>query len=369
MSFIKTEGLGKKYGDKEILKGIDIAVEKGDVFTVIGPTGAGKTTLLYLLDLLTMPSAGRVYFDGADVTIQKRARFEARRRMAFVLQKPVLFNAGLYDNIACGLRWRRLNRGKIRRTVDEILDMVDLSSYRDRDVGTLSGGEVQRVAIARALAIGPEALLLDEPTANLDPRSTSRIEALITKIIQQYRTTTIMTTHDLAQGQRLSDKIGVLISGRLEQAGSWSEISLAPQNRKVAEFIGIENIIDGVIAVAAEGVVTVKTGGGMIEAVSEREMGEEVCVCIRAEDITLARSQAISSARNSFPVEITKVIIAGPLAWVRADAPFALTALVTKGSAERLDLKAGTTVYATFKATRVHLVARGTPPGRSPEGG
>jgi len=358
MSFIETEGLGKRYGDKTILEGIDLAVGKGEVLAVIGPTGAGKTTLLYLLDLLTVPSTGKIYFDGTDVTTQKRTRFAARRRMAFVLQKPVLFNASLYDNIACGLRWRGGGRGEIRRRVAEILEQVDLSSYRDRDVGTLSGGEVQRVAIARAIAIGPEALLLDEPTANLDPHSTSKIETLITEIIRQYRTTTIMTTHDMAQGQRLSDKMAVLIDGRIEQIGGWAEVSRAPRNREVAQFIGIENIIDGVIVASAEGVVTVNTGGGLIEAVSERAVGEAVSVCIRAEDITLARSQATSSARNALPVQITEVVTAGPLAWVKTDGALAVTALVTKGSAERLGLKPGTSVYVTFKATQVHLVTR-----------
>jgi len=363
MAFIETDRLGKRDGDQVILDGISIAVEKGQVFTVIGPTGAGKTTLLYLLDLLTPPSAGRIYFDGVDVTAHKRARFEARRRMAFVLQKPALFTASLYDNVACGLRWRGVERGKIRRAVDELLELVDLAAYRGRDVRTLSGGEVQRAALARAMAIGPELLLLDEPTANLDPRSTERIEALITEIVLQYRTTTIMATHDMAQGQRLSDTMGVLMGGRLEQTGGWSDVARAPQNRQVAEFIGIENMVDGVIVATVEGVVTVDAGGQAIEAVSERGVGEQVCACIRAEDITLALSQAQSSARNSFPVKITKVIIAGPLAWVKMDGGLALTALVTKRSAERLQLAPGTGVYATFKATQVHLVPRETAPG------
>ena len=356
MPLIEVRSLYKRYGEKDVLKNININVEKGEVFALIGPTGAGKTTLLRLIDLLDMPTSGRIYFDGIDVTEPGRVRLEARRRMAFVLQKPVVFNTTVYDNIAYGLKWRGVGKSSLHQKVSGILEMVNLSADKDRNARTLSGGEAQRVAIARAIVIEPEVLLLDEPTANLDPISTSRIEELITNIIHRYDTTIIMATHDMSQGQRLADRIGVLINGEIHQTGGWREIFTSPRNREVAEFVGIENIMDGVIVANEEGVVAIDVSGNVIEAVSDYQVGEEVCACLRPEDITLALSPASSSARNSFIGGITRVASVEPLIRIEIDCGFRLMALVTKRSAEELGLEKGKKVYATFKATGVHII-------------
>jgi tungstate transport system ATP-binding protein len=358
MSLIEVRSLYKRYGEKEALKNINIKMERGEVLALIGPTGAGKTTLLRLLDLLDSPTSGKIYFDGMDVTASGKIRLEARRRMAFVIQKPVVFNTTVYDNIAYGLKWRGVGKSNIRQKVDSILEMVNLSDYKNRNAKTLSGGETQRVAIARAIAIEPEVLLLDEPTANLDPISTSRIEGLITNIIHRYDTTIIMATHDMSQGQRLADRIGVLINGEIHQTGGSREVFTSPRNREVAEFVGIENIIDGVIVASEEGLVAIDIGGKVIEAISHYPVGEEVCACVRPEDITLALSEAPSSARNSFIGEITRVVSVGSLARVEIDCGFPLTALVTKRSTEELNLASTMEVCATFKATGVHIISK-----------
>ena len=358
MPLIETIDLCQRYDEQDILKNINLRVDKGEVFALIGPTGAGKTTLLRLIDLLDMPTSGRIYFDGLDTTESAKLKLEVRRRMAFVIQKPVVFNASVYDNIAYGLRWRGVEKSSLRQRVNNILELVTLSDYKGRNARTLSGGEAQRVAIARALAIEPELLLLDEPTANLDSASTSRIEELIANIIHRYNTTIIMATHDISQGQRLANRIGVLINGEIHQTGGTTEVLTSPRNREVAEFIGIENIIDGVIAASEEGLVTINAGGKVIEAVSDYPVGEEVCACVRPEDITLALSSASSSARNSFIGKITRIVPAGPLTRVEIDCGFPLIALVTKRSAAELDLKKGKQVHATFKATGVHVIKR-----------
>jgi len=278
--------------------------------------------------------------------------------MAFVLQKPVAFNVSVYDNIAFGLRWRGVSRSDIRRKVDDILEMVGLSEYKDRNARALSGGEVQRVAIARAIATEPEVLLLDEPTANLDPISAAKVEELITGIIRRYTATIIMATHDMPQGQRLADRIGVLMNGRILQTGSSREIFAYPKNEEVAEFVGVENIIDGVIVSSEDEIVSIDVGGGIIEAISDCAAGEEVAACIRPEDVTLALSAVSSSARNSFAGEVAWVVSMGPLTRVEINCGFSLVVLVTKRSAEELELKKGRKVYAAFKATGVHVVKR-----------
>lgn len=356
MFLIEVVGLQKKYGEREILKNFNISINKGEVFALIGPTGAGKTTLLRLIGLLDLPTSGKIYFDGIDVTESGRARLEARRKMAFVLQKPVVFNTSVYDNIAYGLKWRKKNSGYIRQKVDNILELTGLSINKNRNARTLSGGEVQRVAIARALVIEPEVLLLDEPTANLDPVSTSRIEQLISQIIHQYDTAIIMATHDMSQGQRLADRIGVMLNGEMLQVGKSDEIFDSPRNREVAEFVGVENIIDGIVVSNEEGVATIDVGGNIIESVSNYDPGEKVSVCIRPEAIMLAPTKPASSARNSFMGEITRVVTFGPLTRVAVDCGFQLVVLVTRKSAEELKLEKGGMIYASFKATGVHTI-------------
>jgi tungstate transport system ATP-binding protein len=326
------------------------------VFALIGPTGAGKTTLLRIIDLLEVPSAGEIYFDGKCIPRSGKQRLGIRRRMSFIHQKPQVFNLSVYDNVACGLRWRGEEKDRIAGKVDHILEMVGLKGYKNRNARTLSGGEAQRVALARSLVLEPEVLLLDEPTANLDPVSTAKIEQLISYIARQRNTTMIMATHDMSQGQQLADRMGVLLDGRLVQTGNVTDIFRSPQNEKVAHFVGMENLIEGIIIANNEGIATVNIGGNAIQAVSSYPVGTEVYACIRPEDITLALSSTQSSARNSFQAKVTKVTLLGPLSRVEIDCGFRLIALVTKISAEDLNVQVGTEVYATFKATGVHII-------------
>jgi len=364
MSLIEVTGLNHRYGEQAILEDINLSVDRGEVFALIGPTGAGKTTLLRIIDLLEVPSAGEIYFDGKCIPRAGKQRLEIRRRMSFIHQKPQIFNLSVYDNVACGLRWRGEEKNRIDGKVDHILEMVGLEGYKNRNARTLSGGEAQRVALARSLVLEPEVLLLDEPTANLDPVSTAKIEQLISYVAKQRNTTMIMATHDMSQGQQLADRIGVLLDGRLVQTGNDTDIFRSPQNEEVAHFVGMENIIEGVIIANNEGIATVNIGGNPdgigIQAVSNYPVGKEVYACIRPEDITLAPIFHRSSARNSFQARVTQVTHLGPLSRVEINCGFRLIALVTKISAEDLNLQVGREVYATFKATGVHIMERKT---------
>ena len=355
---IETINLGQEYGGQYVLRDVDLKIQRGEVFALIGPTGAGKTTFLRLLDLLELPASGRVYFDGVDVTTSRQERQEARRRMAFVQQKPVVFTMSVYDNVACGLRWRRERDEIIRQRVEGVLKLVGLAKYRDRNAKTLSGGETQRVAIARALATQPEVLLLDEPTANLDPVSVSKIEEVLEHIIGEHKITVVMATHDMSQGQRLADRIGVLVSGKILQLGSPSEIFTSPESREVAEFVGVENILAGVVTERDNSLVTIEINGGRIEAISDYKVGERVYVLIRPEEITLTLSRDISSARNAFPGRIVRAALVGALIRIEVDCGFPLLGLVTKRSAEELNLTPGRSVHASFKASAVRTIKR-----------
>ena len=358
MTLIEVAGVTHKYDGKPVLQNINVSVDRGDVFALIGPTGAGKTTLLRIVDLLEVPGAGEVYFDGIRIPQSGKQRLEIRRRISFIHQKPQVFDLSVYDNVACGLRWRGVERDKIAGKVGHILEMVGLEGYKNRNARTLSGGEAQRVALARSLVLEPEVLLLDEPTANLDPVSATKIEQLIQYVARERNTTMLMATHDMSQGQQLAGRIGVLLNGRLVQTGNATDIFHSPQNEQVAHFVGMENILEGTIAANDQGIATVNIGGNAIQAISNHLPGKEIYACIRPEDITLALSSIQSSARNSLQARIARVTFLGPLGRVEIDCGFRLVVLVTKISAEELNLRAGMEVHATFKATAVHIMER-----------
>ena len=358
MALIETVNIFQNYDGRDILKNINLKIDRAEIFALIGPTGAGKTTLIRILNLLEPPYSGRVFFDGVDVTNPRIDQLEARRRMSYVQQKPLVFTMNVYDNIACGLRWRHMESAAIKRKTEEALELVGMTSYKNRNARTLSGGETQCVAIARALVTEPAILFLDEPTANLDPISTSKVEQVIYDAIREKKVAVVMATHDMIQGQQLATRIGVLLDGQIQQAGAWHEVFNSPLNREIAGFVGMENIVDGTVVSNEDKIATVNVNGNIVEAISDFAAGTEVSVCVRPEDVTVSRAKISSSARNSFAGEITRTISMGPLVRVEIDCGFPLVSLVTKRSAGELNLVNGEPVYATFKATVVHVIRR-----------
>ncbi len=211
---IEVKGLSKNYGKALILKDINLEVEPGEVLALIGPTGSGKTTLLRLIGLLEKPTIGEIILDGLEVTgLPEGERLKARRRMAMVFQKPVMFKTSVRENVSYGLKIRGEDR--IEEKVLEAIAAVGLFGYESRDANTLSGGEMQRIALARALVLKPDLLLLDEPTANLDPKTAASIDDLISR----FEGTVIMATHNMLQAKRLADRVAVLVEGRLAEEG------------------------------------------------------------------------------------------------------------------------------------------------------
>jgi tungstate transport system ATP-binding protein len=358
MALLQVSHLGQEYDGQHILSDVNLTVGKSEVFALIGPTGAGKTTLLRLLDLLDVPSSGEIFFDGIDVTRSGRRRLEARRRMAYVQQKPIVFRTDVYANVACGLKWRHQKKEVIRRRVDGALDLVGMAGYKKRDARTLSGGEMQRIAIARALVTEPELLLLDEPTANLDPVSVSKIEEVLAHVIADRRITVLMATHDMPQGQRLANRIGVLANGELLQVGTPNEIFCSPSSRTIAELVGVENILAGVVREKDQELTIINIDGHDIQAVSGFGVGDKVHALIRPEDITLTLSKDPSSARNVFGGKMSRMSLLGPLVRIEIDCGFPLLVTLTAISLEEMGLTIGSQVYASFKATGVHVIKR-----------
>ncbi|MDH7597395.1 MAG: phosphate ABC transporter ATP-binding protein [Methanothrix sp.] len=215
---IRIEGVSVERNGRQILDDINVDVRTGETLGIIGPTGAGKTTLLRVMDLIEVPSKGRVLFRG-EALKNEGERLAARRRIGVVFQRPVMLRGNVYDNVAYGLRIRHLSKDEIDGRVKAALSDVGLEGYERRPAGMLSGGEMQRVALARALAISPELLLLDEPTANLDPRTSYVIEDLISRA-KMRGMTVVISTHDLPQAVRLADRIVIIMDGRVVSSGS-----------------------------------------------------------------------------------------------------------------------------------------------------
>ena len=356
MELIKIE---QEYNKTTLLEGINLKIERRDVLALIGPTGAGKSTLIRIMALLEPPSKGQLWFDGIDIARYGNRKLESRRRMAYVQQKPVVFSMNVFDNISCGLKWRHIAKNVIRRRVEDALELIGMSDFRNRDARTLSGGETQRIAIARALVTNPELLLLDEPTANLDPHSVTKVESVLEKIIAEGKTTIVMTTHDMAQGQRLARRIGVIIDGKLPHIGTPTEVFFSPNSTEVAEFVGVENMLPGIVTSRDEELITIDVNGNQIEAVSKHNTGDKVYVLIRPEDLTFSFSKESSSARNHIEGDICRMTPLGPLVRIELDCRgFSLFGILTRRSVTDMNLSTGNRLDASFKVTAIHIITR-----------
>jgi len=327
----------------------------GEVMSFIGPTGSGKTSLLRLLGLLEHPTAGDVLIDGRRVK-GRRASLQFRRKMAFVQQKPISFSMSVAENVSLGLRFRhtKWDYEEIRAA----LALVGLAGYEKRDARTLSGGETQRLALARSLITKPDILFLDEPTANLDPISSEKVEEVLARVAHQGNITIVLATHDMVQGQRLAGRIAVIFDGRLLQTGHPQEIFSSPQNNEVATFVGIGNIWSGVVVKQQDGLLDIMVGRQIIQAIGDHSAGQTVDALIRPEEISLSLQRDENSARNVFRGVVRRLTWLGVLVRINVDCGFTVLALVTRRSAEELNLEVGKEIYASFKATSIHVIPR-----------
>lgn len=232
--FLEIIGLGKAYQGKHVLEDVSFAVEEGELVSIIGPSGSGKTTLLKLIAGLEKPDSGRI-----------SCRADLRRDPAIlVFQDNVLFpTMSVFDNVAFGLRARRLERQAVATKVMEILAYFDLRQLAERFPRQLSAGQQQRVALARAMVVGPAVLLLDEPFANLDRNLKGSTAEFIRSFQKEYKITTLCVTHDLQEAMMMSDRVGVLLDGVLRRYDSPAEVYRQPGSVAVAAFLGTVNNI------------------------------------------------------------------------------------------------------------------------------
>lgn len=242
---VRLVGVRKRYGDVEAVAGIDLEVRDGEFFSMLGPSGSGKTTTLRMIAGFEIPTAGRVFLHGEDVT--ERAPFE--RDVNTVFQDYALFpHLSVGDNVAYGLVVRNVPRPEREARVAEALRMVRLVGFERRRPSQLSGGQRQRVALARALVNRPRVLLLDEPLGALDQKLREEMQIELKRIQQQVGITFIYVTHDQEEALTMSDRLAVFNHGRIEQIGTPAEIYERPATRFVAGFVGTSNLLAGPVA-------------------------------------------------------------------------------------------------------------------------
>ncbi|HEX9674853.1 MAG TPA: ATP-binding cassette domain-containing protein [Anaerolineales bacterium] len=220
------------YEGRRILEVDQLEVQQGETLVVVGPNGAGKSTLLRLLNFLEPPTGGTLFFRGEPAP--HPVPLELRRRVTTVFQRPALLNRTVWDNVAYGLRLRGGIPGEPLR---DLLRRLDLEGLAQARAGSLSGGEAQRAALARALAVGPEVLLLDEPTANLDPYNLSVVEGMIQQLRAEGASTLVVVTHNVFQARRLADRVAMLHGGRLIEAAAAAEFFDHPRDPRAAAFV------------------------------------------------------------------------------------------------------------------------------------
>jgi putative spermidine/putrescine transport system ATP-binding protein len=299
----------KHYGALRAVDRVSVAIDQGERLALLGPSGCGKTTTLNLVAGFLAPDAGEIRIGGKDV-----ARLPPHRRnTGMVFQSYALFpHLPVAENVAFGLRMRRLDRGAIARRVADALGLVRLDRLGDRYPSQLSGGQQQRVALARALVIRPEILLLDEPLSNLDAKLRQEMRMELVGILESVGITTIFVTHDQEEALSLADRVVVMNAGRIEQAGTPTEVYEEPATAFVAKFLGEPNVLAARVASVAGGEIACDLEGGY-RVVSGRKApvraGDKVEVIVRAERVRLAR--APSGLPNSFPARLEHVMYLG----------------------------------------------------------
>jgi ABC-type Fe3+/spermidine/putrescine transport system ATPase subunit len=281
---IELRDIVKRFGALEAVSHVSLDIQDGELFTLLGPSGCGKTTILRLIGGFHRADGGRILFGGRDMT----GRPPYERNIGMVFQNYALWpHMRIFDNVAYGLKLKRLSTGETQAKVAHALGLVNLQGLEKRYPGELSGGQQQRVALARALVLNPDVLLLDEPLSNLDAKIRIQVRAEIRKLQKELGITTIYVTHDQEEALTLSDRIAVLSHGRLQQLGTPHELYEKPSNPFVADFIGINNLIPGRVKEARDSGrrLVVESAGGLIACAGDGRLkpGKDCIVCIRPE--------------------------------------------------------------------------------------
>jgi ABC-type Fe3+/spermidine/putrescine transport system ATPase subunit len=349
---IQIEGLSIELGEFN-LQGIDLRIDPGEYLVLLGPTGAGKTVLIECLVGIHRKHRGRILVDGRDVT----ALYPEERHVGYVPQDYALFpNMTVSENLAFGLRARRLEASRVRERTDELLRTLALEPLRERMPRTLSGGEKQRVALGRALAIQPRILLLDEPLSALDDHARWELAGELQHIHRLVEGTFLHVCHDFEEAAELADRLAIMNQGRLVQVGTVHQILESPTDEFVARFTRCRNLFFGRAEPDADGSRVHLEDGAVLH--SAKKLTGEVTVAIRPERVQLGTGEPPSAQENQLAARITRVRHRFTHAEVELDLGGGRRLLAHSPLAVAADIQTGTTVQAHIPPEAVILLPR-----------
>jgi putative spermidine/putrescine transport system ATP-binding protein len=343
---VQMQGLSRSYGTVRALDNLDLTVQAGELIALLGPSGCGKTTTLRLVAGLEDAESGTISAGGRDIT-----RLPANKRdMGMVFQAYSLFpHMTVQQNVAFGLRLRRMGTAARNKRAVEMLELVELATQADRYPHQISGGQQQRVALARALAIEPQVLLLDEPLSALDAKVRAQLRDQIRRIQLEVGITTLFVTHDQEEALAIADRVGVMRAGRLEQLASPTEVYSRPASAFVAEFVGLSNKLAGTVSGS-----TVTVRGQELPLVDTSTPAGSVTALVRPEAVTLASDSTGDSGPLSGTVIATTFL--GATSRITVDLGDT-TILAQLGTSEATELPAGSRVTLTIRPDPVLVSA------------
>jgi len=353
MSWIaELKNVTKVFDGTLALNDVNLKIREGEILGLLGPNGSGKTTLLKILALIEKPSKGEIYFCGRKVTDENIAQMRMESTMVF--QKSIIFNTTVFNNVAYGLKIRKLAKNQIEKKVKEALKIVKLEGFEEKRAKKLSGGEQQRVALARALALNTKLLLLDEPTANLDPKNASIIEEITGEVNRELKTTIVMATHNMFQARKLPHRVALIIHGKIGEVGTTEEV-FGSLSKTLASFADLENTFSGTATITEDGTTLVDIGNNVqIETTVPRR--GKVSIFISPKDIILSKRRFTSSARNVFNGRVVEIVDLGSVVRLKVDVGKPLTVQITKRSFKDMKINLNTKIFLAFKASSVQII-------------
>jgi iron(III) transport system ATP-binding protein len=311
---IEVADLVVRYGDVTAVDSIGFDIAPGELVTLLGPSGCGKTTTLRAVAGLETPSGGIIRLNGNSVySASERRNVPAEKRgVSMVFQSYAIWpHMTVFDNVAYGLRVRRLPQAEVRQNVERVLGLVQMQGFADRPASKLSGGQQQRVAVARAIAFSPSVVLFDEPLSNLDAKLRAEMRVELRELQRRLDITSLYVTHDQEEALAISDRVIVMNGGRIEQIGTPEDIYNRPHSRFVADFVGSANLIAGSVrgpSGANDTLIFDAEGGVQLEVVASNASRERNIVALRTSYIHLA---PVLGSRNAVPGRIHRRMFHG----------------------------------------------------------
>jgi spermidine/putrescine transport system ATP-binding protein len=355
-AMVELRGVGKSFGGYTALHDVNFEIREGEFMTFLGPSGCGKTTCLRLISGFDTPTKGQILIAGKDVTLDPPYRRDVNQ----VFQSYALFpHLTIYENIAFGLRMKRVPSSEIKTRVDRVVEMTALGAFVDRKPAQMSGGQRQRVALARAIVCEPKVLLLDEPLSALDAKLRSQMRVELKQLQKRLGMTFVFVTHDQEEALTMSDRVAVINAGRVEQIGTVNEIYYQPATRFVATFIGETNIVEADILSRSAGRVRCRLEGGLELLVKDdpRVRDGKVLLSLRPEKVRLAHED--TGGQNCFPARISVETFKGAVddLTIVVQGGLELGALLANDGQQEREFHEGEAVFAWIQPEDINIVA------------